>query len=421
MTISELLAGIPTCTCGRAHPCPTKHVVIANGALSSLETITDGYGHILLVADQNTYAACGEEVARVLGARLAASQIFETGDALLVPDEEAIAAISARVDDKTDLIIGVGSGVINDLCKIVAFEYHLPYDIVATAPSMDGYASNGAALILGGMKVTKNAAVPRAIIADTRVLAAAPADMIRAGYGDIVGKLSCLLDWRLSALINGEYLCERVWQETYAIATRTLHSAEAIRGGSPEAIGELMEALVAVGILMAYVGNSRPASGSEHHISHYFEIVGILRDEEYLPHGIDVAFSAIETARLRERLAAIEHPTPAPFDAEKTECDIRRIYGSLADEVLALQKKVGFYTTDRTKIYEEKWEQIGEILSAAPSAAEMQSYVEQIGLDYERGFRALYGDAKIADALSYAKDLKDRFTVLWIAYDLLAK
>ena len=420
MTISELLSGIPTCSCGRAHLCPTKTVVIEDGALSRLPAITEGYGHILLVADRNTYTACGEEVARILGARIAAEQIFETGEALLVPNEAAIAAIAARLTDEIDLIVGVGSGVINDLCKIVAFEHGLLYDIVATAPSMDGYASNGAALILGGMKITKNAAVPRAIIADTRVLAAAPADMIRAGYGDIIGKLSCLLDWRLSSVINGEYLCERVWRETYDIATRTVRAADEIRGGSPRAIGELMEALVAVGILMAYVGNSRPASGSEHHLSHYFEIVGILRGEPYLPHGIDVAYSAIETARLRERLSALECPRTTPYDPQKVAREIRRIYGALADDLLALQEKVGFYATDRSAIYEEKWGQIKEILLSYPSASEMQTYVEQIGLDYVHGFRAFYGDEKIADALAYAKDLKDRFTVLWLAYDLLS-
>ncbi len=420
MTVSELLSGIPACSCGRAHTSPTKTVVIEDGALSRLPAITEGYSHILLVADENTYAACGAEVARILGTRIAAKQIFQTGNALLVPNETAIDAIASHITESVDLIVGVGSGVINDLCKIVAFENGLPYDIVATAPSMDGYASNGAALILGGMKITKNAAVPRAIIADTRVLAAAPADMIRAGYGDIIGKLSCLLDWRLSAVINGEYLCERVWRETYDIACHTVRSADAIRSGSPAAIGKLMEALVAVGILMAYVGNSRPASGSEHHLSHYFEIVGILRGEPYLSHGIDVAYSAIETARLRERLAALDRPRTAPYDPVAAAREIRRIYGALADDVLALQEKVGFYTTDRSKIYEEKWGQIRELLLAYPSASEMQTYVEQIGLDYAGGFRAFYGNEKIADALAYAKDLKDRFTVLWLAYDLLS-
>ena len=108
---------------------------------------------------------------------------------------------------EADLIIGVGSGVINDLCKHVSFKNDLAYYIVATAPSMDGYASVGAALILNGMKITLNARPPKAIIADTSVLKDAPIDMLRAGYGDIIGKYSCLNDWKLSHCVNGEYFC----------------------------------------------------------------------------------------------------------------------------------------------------------------------------------------------------------------------
>ena len=146
------------------------------------------------------------------------------------------------------------------MCKHVSFKHSLPYFIVATAPSMDGYASVGAALILDGMKVTLNAAVPRAILADTAVLANAPFEMIQAGYGDIIGKYSCLNDWRLAALVNGEYICDFVVSETYAQVEKTVALAEGIKARSPEAIGALMEALVAVGILMAYVGPISPTA-----------------------------------------------------------------------------------------------------------------------------------------------------------------
>ena len=395
-------------------------VIIEKNAISRLSEITNKYSNILLVADKNTYSACGERVVSALGNRIYDSLIYSPSG-VLVPNEEALAALSARVTKEADLILGIGSGVINDLCKMVSFEHSLPYYIVATAPSMDGYASVGSALILDGMKVTKSARVPKAIIADVDVLAGAPMDMIRAGYGDIIGKYSCLNDWRLSHLVNGEYICDFVLNATYETVEDTVKLADGIRGRDPEAIGSLMEALVAVGILMAYVGNSRPASGSEHHMSHYFEITGIVRGEEYLPHGIDVCCSAVETARIREKLLATDNINGFEynFDKEKYESEIRRIYGSISDEVLALQRKTGWYKKDRISIYKEKWSDIRSILSDCPTSAEMLSLCEKVGISYP-DFKTLYGDEKIADGLLYSKDLKDRYSVLWMYYDLFA-
>ncbi|MBQ8410025.1 MAG: sn-glycerol-1-phosphate dehydrogenase [Clostridia bacterium] len=421
MEIKDLLIGKDPCECGMAHRCPIDHVIIGESACDELPRITEGHTGILLVADKNTYRACGELVASKLGEKLADTLVYKT-DGILVPNEIAIDELQSHVTDKTDLIVGVGSGVINDLCKIVSFRNKLPYYIVATAPSMDGYASKGSALILDGMKVTLNADVPRAIIADVNVLANAPFDMIQAGYGDIIGKYSCLNDWRLSALVNGEYLCPFVMNATYETVEKTVSLADGVKERDPKAIGALMEALVAVGILMAYVGNSRPASGSEHHLSHYFEIVGIERGEDYLAHGIDVCFSAIETARLREKLVSIDNIDAYgySFDKEAYEREIRRIYGSVADEVIALQNKMGWYSVDRLPRYKEKWSEIKAVLSDCPSSAEMLALCEKVGLDYST-YKDLYGEAKIADALLYAKDLKDRYTVLWMYFDLNVK
>jgi len=419
--IKELLKGIDPCACGKPHVCPIEHVIIGEDAFASLSRITEGYRHILLVADENTYAAAGERVMLRLGKRIENALIFP-GDSILIPNEKAIDAILSQVTEKTDLIVGVGSGVINDLCKITSFQSGLRYDIVATAPSMDGYASVGSALILDGMKVTKNASVPRAIIADTSVLANAPIEMIRAGYGDIIGKYACLNDWRLAACVLDEYICPTVLGATMEEVEKTVRLADGIRACDPDAIGALMEALVAVGILMAYVGNSRPASGSEHHLSHYFEIVGIERNEEYLPHGIDVCFSAIETACLREKLLALPSLDgfTYSFDKEKYEAEIRRIYGGVADEVLALQKKLGWYELDRVRVYREKWDEIKKILADAPTADEMEALASRVGLN-KREFDGLYGQKKIEDARLYAKDLKDRYTVLWMYYDLFGQ
>lgn len=419
MEIKELLAGKADCSCGMEHKCPIDFVIIEENACEHLPKIIKDYKKILLVADRNTFRVGGKKVQEKLGNRLFDTLIYQTTE-VLVPDEKAIEELKAHVKEDTDLIIGIGSGVINDLCKHVSFESGLPYYIVATAPSMDGYASKGSALILEGMKVTLNANVPKAIIADVNILKDAPFEMIQAGYGDIIGKYSCLNDWKLSHLVNGEYFCEYVMNATYEAVEKTVSLADGLVLRDADAIKALMEALVAVGILMAYVGNSRPASGSEHHLSHYFEIVGIVRGEAYLTHGIDVCYSAIETAKLREELLALENIDGfvSSFDRERYEKEIRRIYSSVADEVLALQKKMGWYEMDRVSTYREKWADIREILADCPTSAKMLELTEKIGLSYEN-FVKLYGEKKIADAHLYAKDLKDRYSVLWMYYDLL--
>lgn len=420
MEIKDLLLGKEVCECGKSHKCPIDYVIISENAFDSIPEIVTEYKNILLVADKNTYGVCGDAVAAKLGDRLADTLVYATSE-VLVPNEIAIDELKSHVNDKTDLIIGIGSGVINDLCKQVSFASGLPYYIVATAPSMDGYASKGSALILEGMKVTLNADVPKAIIADVNVLKNAPFDMIQSGYGDIIGKYSCLNDWKLANVVNDEYLCKFVMDATYEAVHKTVSLADGLVKRDAEAVKALMEALVAVGILMAYVGNSRPASGSEHHMSHYFEIVGIVRGEEYFPHGIDVCYSAIDTAKIREELLAIDDISKyeSHFDKAKYESEVARIYTDIKDEVLALQNKLGWYDIDRVSVYKEKWEEIKAVLRDCPTSAEMLALTEKIGLSYDK-FVELYGEAKIADAHLYAKDLKDRYSVLWMYYDLMA-
>jgi glycerol-1-phosphate dehydrogenase [NAD(P)+] len=110
------------------------------------------------------------------------------------------------------------------------------------------------------------------------------------------------------------------------------------------------------------------------------------------------------------------------FDREKYEADIRRIYGSVADEVIALQDKLGWYNDieKRIKIYREKETEIKGLLFEAPSFSEMRLMLNEVGMSYD-DFVNTYGEKKIRDAYLYAKDLKDRYTVLWMYYELINK
>jgi len=414
--IEELLKGID-CTCGCHHSCAIESVVIGNGAIEKLAPLISGYQKILLVADENTFATCGQRVLAQIGSKLESQYVFP-GDTVLIPDERAIAKLQAVLSKQTDLIIGIGSGVIQDLCKYVSFNAGLPYFIVATAPSMDGYASKGAAMIIGNMKVTYNAHVPKAIIGDVDVLKEAPLDMIQSGYGDIVGKYSCLNDWKLAALIYGEDFCQYVYDLIYAMTERVAPLGQALLDRDPEAVATLMEAIVIIGIAMAYVGSSRPASGSEHHMSHYFEVIGIMKDEPYFMHGTDVLYSAYYTQKLRERILAEGDPQLyAEHDREKWIEKIHEVYYQAAEGVISLQDEMGRYVHDRRPVHQAKWAQIRGLLAEPPSSEKMLQYLHTIGLDIAE-FEKTYGPEKIQNAIWYSKDLKDRYTVLWLYYDL---
>ena len=416
MNFEELLRDKP-CGCGMTHRCSIKHVIIESGAVKKVGSLLDGYQKILLVADTNTYATCGEEVKAQIGTKLESVLVYRR-DGLLIPNEEAIEEMRAKLTKETDLIVGIGSGVIQDLCKCVSFQEKLPYHIVATAPSMDGYASVGAAMIIGGMKVTYSAHVPEAIVADCEVLKDAPMDLIKSGYGDILGKYSCLNDWKLARVVRNEYFCQYVYDLTFDMLVKTKDLGPKLLSRDPEAIRVLMEALVGVGIAMAMVGNSRPASGSEHHLSHFFEITGIVDDTPYFMHGTDVVYSSVYTEQLREELLKMEEPIPAGgHDPARWEADIRRIYTGAAQGIIDLQEKLGWYRQDRLSSYREHWAEVREVLKEVPSSAQLIGYLTSVGLDI-RDYEKLYGSEKIQNALWYAKDLKDRYSVLWMYYDL---
>lgn len=415
MNINKILAGAD-CSCGRRHECDIEHVFIEKNACERLGKLTVGKNNILVVADENTYAAAGERTVSALAGKNVGKVIFP-GSSVLIPDERAIEAVTRAIDG-VELIVGVGSGVIQDLCKYVSFFEKIPYMIVATAPSMDGYASNGAAMILEGMKTTVAAGLPRAIVADTAVLADAPLEMIKAGYGDIIGKYSALCDWRLSNIVNGEYLCEYIYDTTYEMIEKTLAAAKGLLARDEESIKTLMEALVIVGIMMSFAGSSRPASGSEHHLSHFFEIVGIVKGEPYFAHGVDVAYSTIVTTEIREKLAKEKFPSKLvrPERAEY-EAKMKEVYGKVGPGCVALQDRIGSYAKNRVPVYLEKEAEIKALFASVPTAKEIGDMLALVGLD-KKEFYDLYGEDKIGTALKWAKDLKDRYTVLWLYFDL---
>ena len=406
------------CSCGRVHFCPIENVTVENGALKKLPTLLEAYSHIFVVADTNTYPLCGEETEAALQGKLSGRLVYRR-DSALVPDETAVEELNRALPGDTDLILGIGSGVINDICKYVAWEKGLDCGIVATAPSMDGYASSGAAMITDGMKVTYTTQPPKYIIADVSVVKNAPMDMIRAGYGDIIGKYSSLNDWKLSRLVNGEYFCWDIYDLVLAVVNDIRDSAAQIVAREDDAIARLTQALVLSGITLSLAETTRPGSGSEHHLSHFFEIVGLVHKQPHFIHGKDVGYNTILTAGMRQQICRQETPVFCQEADEERTAAWARIFGSVAGEVTQLQEKAGVYKKDMPSVYREKWQEIRNILAECPTAAQCHQMMAAVGLDFQEQ-EAMYGHRKVCDAMLYGKDLKDRYSVLWIYYALFS-
>ena len=295
-----------SCACGKSHKVDIQAIRVGSGVMQELPGILRDLGasHIFLVADNYTYEAAGRQVEQLLDqAGLAYhKRVFQT-ETPLVPNEYALGSVLAAMTSQDDMLLAVGSGTLNDVTKYVSARTGIPYVIAATAPSMDGYASTVAPTILDGFKTTLPAVYPAAIVADVDILKDAPMPMLTAGFGDIIGKFTSLADWRLSHQLNGEYYCPEVAGVIEAAVETCAANAQALAQREPQAIQAVTEALILSGLAMGMVGVSRPASGAEHQMAHYWEMDALRRGEEHPLHGNAVGVGTVLAASLYEMAA----------------------------------------------------------------------------------------------------------------------
>lgn len=295
-----------SCACGKSHKVDIQAIRVGSGVIQELPGILRDLGasHIFLVADNYTYEAVGRQVEQLLDqAGLAYhKRVFQT-ETPLVPNEYALGSVLAAMTSQDDMLLAVGSGTLNDVTKYVSARTGIPYVIAATAPSMDGYASTVAPTILDGFKTTLPAVYPAAIVADVDILKDAPMPMLTAGFGDIIGKFTSLADWRLSHQLNGEYYCPEVAGVIEAAVETCAANAQALAQREPQAIQAVTEALILSGLAMGMVGVSRPASGAEHQMAHYWEMDALRRGEEHPLHGNAVGVGTVLAASLYEMAA----------------------------------------------------------------------------------------------------------------------
>lgn len=310
MDILQLLGRSFTCPrCRRRHAVGVEKIISGPAALdetgaAAAALLPEG-GRCLLVADQRTYEAAGARVARQLGGP-AVLVLRPRGEKTVSAREEYLAEIAAAAAGSA-LLVTVGAGTVSDLGKYHGHRAGLPVLCVATAPSMNGYTSGVAALIIGGVKVTLPVNPARAVIADTGVLAAAPAEMRRSGYADIMAKPCAGADWRLSALVTGEPWCPLALEITGDPRVQWPGRGAALAAGEPGAIAALTDALNRGGLGMLVAGTSAPASGGEHLLSHFLDMHCHQAGREvFALHGLQVGVGVVFSALLHEAAAVLD-------------------------------------------------------------------------------------------------------------------
>ena len=288
------------CTCKMgSHRAPLEKYVIESGAVKKLPEILKDYQKIYMVCDDNTFNVLGKTAEQILSsAGKTVYKLVLTGEVL--PTPAVIGNVLVHLNDpkaesdifeyspKPDIILAVGSGVINDVCRLVSYRVGIPYAIAGTAPSMDGYASAGSPTLFDGTKATIKCTTPKYIIADIDVMKDAPYDMLLSGIGDMLGKYTSILDWELARDYSGEYFCEEIASDVISATDKCLKNGYELEQRNPECIKNIMEGFMVTGLGMAFTGNSRPASGSEHIIAHAWELASVERGEKPNLHGLEV-------------------------------------------------------------------------------------------------------------------------------------
>ncbi|NJP41381.1 sn-glycerol-1-phosphate dehydrogenase [Oscillospiraceae bacterium HV4-5-C5C] len=436
-TLPDALRQPWDCCCGKTHRTNLQWFRVQPDVLQDLTDILRQADcrRVLLVADTHTYAVQGQAAADVLQAccpdLLLEQFIFP--DPELVPDEQALKRLQdwrrAIPVQTGDYWLAVGSGTLNDLTRYVSSQENRPYLVLGTAPSMDGYASGVSPLIIRRMKQTFPAQSPQAVLADPRVLARAPRDLILAGIGDVLGKYNSLLDWQLSVLVNDEYDCPFIRGLVEKSRDEVARLAPKIIRGDEAAVSALMTALTEVGVAMDYSDSSRPASGAEHHLAHFWEMRELLSGNHGHYHGTEVGLALPLILSLWRQLAGWPEPLekcsrPArssqAWQRQRTR-QLEEAYRQAAPSVLKFDQEVDWFNESkrqqRLARIRAVWPRIRQLAQTAPDPETLTSLYRQIGFPLTPADIGLTPD-DVQAALNHASALRDRYTILRLLDDL---
>ncbi|MCL2662815.1 MAG: iron-containing alcohol dehydrogenase [Oscillospiraceae bacterium] len=405
------------------------HIIVESGAINTVAdwALRNEYKNILVVFDTCTREVAGTRVVDFLvAADIKVVECCFPSDEP-EPDEFSIGYLTAAYTPDIDLILGVGSGTINDICTFVGAKVGCPSAIVGTAPSMDGYASLGSAMLLDGLKVTPSTQCPVAVFCDIDILAAAPVNMIAAGLGDMLGKITAMADWRLANLLVSEPMPKDIVSIVETALDKIIKGAPHLPDRNPDVIKSVTEGLILSGIAMSLYGDSRPASGTEHHLAHFWEMRMIAEGVKPALHGIKVGIATIAGLVMwKELLALLSDSTFETFGSfERFGCvdnadkcasnyseEIHRLYGRSAENILKT-KNPGL-SIDHIKA---NLKSIIDIAKSLPSPEEVAAMLTSVAAPVRHSKISLSDDT-LRDSIIYARDRKKIYTIMQLLGDL---
>ena len=418
------------CKCGRVHRCALEELVVGAGVVARTAEVLSARGikRPFLLADINTYAAAGERVVSVLDAAAMPYSKYVFNEKSLEPDERAVGSAVMHLDTKCDAVVAIGSGVIGDIAKILSATAGVPYVIVATAPSMDGYASASSSMAMDGVKVSLNSKCPEVIIGDIDIIKNAPEEMLISGLGDMLAKYISIAEWRISNLITGEYYCEDIAALVRSSLKLCVDNANGLLKRDATAVEAVFNGLVIAGAAMSLAGASRPASGVEHYFSHVWDMRAQSLGTAASTHGIQCAIATLIAARLYERIITV---TPdreravayaEAFSYGEWARTLREFIGEGAEAMIALEAKEGKYSpkkhAERIDKIIENWDELTTIVSKEiPKSEEIEKILDSIKCPKSPKEIGIDNDI-VPTTFKATKDIRDKYVLSRLAYDL---
>ncbi len=419
-----------SCACGRLHRCDVKEIVLEAGALRRVSEVVRRHGgkRPFVLDDGNTHEAAGELVESLLRKDGLQPQRFTFGREKIEPDEAALGQALIGFDRRCDLVVGIGGGTINDIGKMAARITGLPYVIVATAPSMDGFASATSSMIWKRSKVSLDSVCAAAIVADLDVLTRAPERLLLAGVGDILAKYVSICEWRISHLVNGEYFCDEIASLIRREVRRCAASADGLLRRDPEAVRAVMEALILTGMAMAFAGVSRPASGIEHYFSHLWDMRGLELDRDCDLHGIQVGVATLLSLRVYDMIRElVPDKTKAlaavgRFSWPEWAQTLRGFLGSAAEELIRRESDEGKYDRrkhrERLEVICARWPEILAIIGEElPESRSVRNLMTALRMPVEPEEIGIGRDEARLTFLA-TKDIRDKYIASRLLWDL---
>lgn len=417
------------CSCGKTHTYNTQ-VYVGKGVLGNIPRYLQQYHpkKIFVLSDPNTYKAAGEKVCKVLEqAGLSYTAYSFTHDPI-EPDEYSVGAMMMHFDTECDVIVAVGSGVVNDLGKILSNISGKPYMIVGTAPSMDGYASATSSMTRDGLKTSLPSRSADIIVGDVDILCQAPLHMMKSGLGDMLAKYVSICEWRIANLLLGEYYCEEIADLIRSALKSCVDNADGLLKRDETAVQAVFEGLVIGGVAMNYAGLSRPASGGEHYLSHVIDMRAVEFGTPMDLHGIQCAIATLIQAKLYEKIKTI---TPdrekalayvANFSFDDWCATLRGLVGKGAEAMIAQEAKEGKYNKEkhakRLDVILANWEKILQIIEEElPAYADLVQLMDTI--EAPKTFDEVGIDSTDLPLYFKAtKDIRDKYVLSRLLWDL---